>query len=161
MSIVPSLRESFAQSMKKRLVAFFAILIVAIGITLTFFLWHQRRSQVRNFLATETNRIHSEIIQIRENAERVAQSIPEALFVSPDGPYEHVDEFTRILELNDIDLGWIISIKNGVAQPWIDGRRRVVLSGTTNDFVSEIAADLTNRPWPQPNEGSGRSYSFA
>jgi D-xylose transport system substrate-binding protein len=161
MSIVPSLRESFAQSMKKRLVAFFAILIVAVGITLTFFLWHQRRSQVRNFLATETNRIHSEIIQIRENAERVAQSIPEALFASPDGPYEHVDEFTRILELNDVDLGWIISVKNGVAQPWIDGRRRVVLSGSTNDFVSEIAADLTNRPWPQANEGSGRSYSFA
>jgi sensor histidine kinase YesM len=160
MSPSSSLREKIARSVQKRLVAFFAILVVVISAVLVSFLWQQRRVQVRSLLQVEERRLKGEIEQIRESAEHIAHTLPSGIFADTAGPYEYVDEFTRELEMYGMDLGWIISFKDGVARPWIDGRRRLVLSTLPDDFSSKVAANLTDRPWPQANEGSGRSYRY-
>jgi sensor histidine kinase YesM len=155
-----SLRERFARSFEKRIAVFFAFMIFAIGALLMGFLWHQKHAQTLEFLTTEEQRIQSEVEKIRENAERIARSLPSALFTDPHGPYEYVDNFTRELELYGLDVGWIISFKQGAAHPWIDGRRRIVLADISDDVAATVASDLSKRPWPQPSEGSGRSYHF-
>ncbi len=160
MAITTSLRERFARSFKKKLVGLFAITLLAIGGILMGFLWHQRQLQTHSFIESEEQRLRLDVDAIRESAERIAHSIPPALFTDSRGPYEYVDDFTRELELYGMDVGWIVTFHQGAARPWIDGRRRIVLADANIDLLAGIAADLTTRPWPQLNEGSGRSYHF-
>ncbi len=143
------------------MIFFWAIFIVGINAFLVVFLWQQRMVQVQAILRIEEQSLKAEIDQIRENAERIAHSLHSAMFRDPAGPYEHVDEFTRELEMYGMDFGWIILLEGSVAKPWIDGRKRLVLSSPRNDFSSRVAEDLTQRPWPQAEEGSARTYSFA
>lgn len=146
--------------MQTRLVWFLGVIIFCITVVLVVFLWQQRSAQVRAVLLVEQERLRAEVEQIRESAERIAHSLPVAIFDAATGPYEYVDDFTRALELYGMDVGWILSERNGDLKPWIDGRKRLVLNDARSDFATRVAQHLKERPWPQAREGNGRSYWF-
>lgn len=155
-----SLRQRLTRQMANRLAAFFASMILVVGALLAHYLWQQWQWQIKNVLLLEQNRMSLELGQLAESAERIARSLPRDILTSDHGPYEHVDAFTKEIELYALDLGWILEIRGGRVVPWIDGHRRLVLHEPRERFLTEVAADLTARPWPQSGEGSGRAYQF-
>lgn len=156
-----SLREKFTKNLRIKLVAAFTTLLLFTVATAFAFLWEQRRHQILNFLNIEEQRINAEIELIRDSAERISASLPTGLFADPQGPYEYVDDFTLELEQHQLDFGWIIDFRSGHARPWIDGMRRIVLRESAQGIASQVANDLQQKPWPQQEEGSGRSYRFS